>query len=102
MSLLSVSAASTDFVEVEVSASESPVGYPVSFAFPTSHALSDDPATTWVGGSWRTDANGAYWAQCLVGPEGVVDLDRGLYLMYVKWELGGQKPAACAGTLEVY
>ena len=102
MSLLRISAASTDFIEVEVAASESPVGNPVSFAFVTSHTLSDDPATVWTPGGWYTDANGSYWARCLVGPEGAVTLERGLYLIYPKWQMGSQKPASCAGTLEVY
>jgi len=102
MSLLRISAASTDYVEVEVAASESPVAYPVSFAFVTAHTLSDDPATTWTGGGWYTDANGAYWARCLVGPDGMISLERGLYLIYAKWEMGSQKPANCAGTLEVF
>ena len=100
MSLLRISAASTDFVEVEVSASESPVAQPVEFAFVASHPETD--AATWTGGSWYTDKNGVYWARCLVGPEGMVTLARGLYLMYVKWEMGSLKPASCAGTLEVF
>jgi hypothetical protein len=102
MSLLRISAASTDFVEVEAQASESPVAQPVSFAFVTSHLLSDAPETIWTEGSWYTDANGVYWARCLVGPDGMISLGRGLYLIYVKWEMGSQKPANCAGTLEVY
>ena len=102
MSLLRMSAASTDFVEVEVSASESPVAQPLTFAFVTSHTASTDPDTVWTAGSWHTDLNGVYWARCLVGPDGMIALARGLYLMYVKWELGSQKPASCVGTLEVY
>lgn len=100
MSLLKISAASTDFVEVEVASSENPVAQPVSFAFVLTHEEVD--AATWTAGSWYTDANGVYWARCLVGPEGMVTLERDLYLMYVKWEMGSQKPASCAGTLEVF
>jgi len=39
-----------------------------------------------------------------VGPEGMVSppLGRGLYLMYLRWEQDSEKPAKCAGTLEVY
>jgi hypothetical protein len=102
MSVLRISAASSDFVEVEVEASESPVAAPLAFAFVTSHLLSDDPATVWTDGSWYTDAFGKFWALCFVGPDGAVALARGLYLIYVKWELGSLKPANCAGTLEVF
>jgi hypothetical protein len=102
MSLLKMSAASTDFVEVEITSSENPVAQPVSFAFVTSHLLSDAPGTVWTPGSWYTDANGVFWARCFVGPEGAITLPRGLYLMYVKWEMGSLKPADCSGTLEVY
>ena len=100
MSLLKASAASTDFVDVEVTSSESPVAQPVSFAFVVRHTDVDD--ATWTPGSWYTDLNGVYWARCLVGPDGMVELARGRYLMYVKWEQGSTKPASCAGTLEVY
>jgi len=100
MSLLRISAASTDFVEVEVASSENPIAQPLSFAFVVRHT--DIDAATWTGGSWYVDPNGVYWARCLVGPEGMVTLERGKYLMYVKWEMGSLKPASCAGTLEVY
>jgi hypothetical protein len=104
MSLLRVSVASTEFVEVEVSSSEDPAGLPLEFAFPVSHLLSDDPETVWTDGFWHTDAAGIFWARCLVGPEGMVSppLGRGLYLMYLRWEQDSEKPAKCAGTLEVY
>jgi len=100
MSLLRVSAVGTDFVDVEVTAAESPIAQPLFFAFVVRHT--DVDTATWTPGSWFADANGVYWARCLVGPDGAVALERGLYLMYVKWEMGSQKPAPCAGTLEVY
>lgn len=111
MSVLRVPAVSRERIKVEVQTSDDPTGTPLAFAFVQDYADVDD--ADWYDGEWETDADGIWWACCLVGPAGVEDgsgeavaahLDRGSWLVYVAWEVAAteEEPARLAGTLEVF
>jgi hypothetical protein len=95
---LQISSASLQYVRVPISEATGgdPTGDPVTFAFP-------DPAaepTVFYTGSWST-LNGIYYARCLVGPGGAVQLPAGFYDVYVKVTDSPEIPVLLSGVLEV-
>ena len=72
---LSLSSLSTEYIRIEVSATESgaavdPTGDTVEFAFMTN---AEDEPSSWDTGEWETDPAGpTYYARILVGPSGKV------------------------------
>lgn len=74
-----------------------PTAEPVSLAFP----LVDQPPTVWYSGSWDDD-DGTYFAQCLVGPGGAVELAIEEYDVYVKVDTSPEVPVLPGGKLQIY
>jgi len=76
-----------------------PTGDPVEMAF---IGTEDDPAEDdWVEASWET-ISGAYFAKALVGPSnGVIDLAKGTYRIYVRVTDDPERPVLRAGVLEI-
>lgn len=109
MTIERISAASTEYVKVQI---EPPVGVnpatdPVAFCFATLPELPGTP--TWYTGSWQTITNPAgdadYFARCLIGPSSnpLVQLGAGRYYVFVKVTDNPAIPVKLAeGQLEVY
>ena len=71
----------------------------VSMAFLASTA---NPGTSdWQAGSWYTSPAGAYYAQCLVGPSGVITLAPGNYYRWLKIVFAPQTIILPVGMLEI-
>lgn len=89
MNTISQSALSTNYVQVPVTvqspSSADPTGDTVQFAFtPLTYPVTEPQSGDWHTGSWVTFPGPAYWAQCLVGPNGGVSLAIGTYTAWVK------------------
>ena len=86
---LSQSALSTQYVQVQVTAtvngtSYNPTGDTVQMAFVTVTSPPASPSA-WNAAAWETDPGPVYWASCLVGPSnGGVVLAAGSYFVWVK------------------
>lgn len=80
-----------------------PTADTVEFAFVGKEGLSDE--TVWYDGLWETrggtTTHPKYFALCLVGPGGTVELDAGSYEIWVKITDNPEIPIECAGILEV-
>lgn len=100
-----ISAASTEYVQVIVSAKESGAAVNVSTATVTMGFSATSAVPTWRTASWDTDATtdpDTYRAQCLVGPDGGVEtLTAGLYNVWVKVVDSPETVIRKAGQLRV-
>jgi len=76
--------------------SVNPTSGTVTMAFAT---IGSDPVD-WKTGSWEA-ASGKYYARCLVGAGGAVQLTNGLYEVWVKIVYGAETVVLPAGVLEV-
>lgn len=97
------SALSLEYVRVRVKATEAgapvnPTTDSVQMAFPV---IEVDP----VGGDWKTaaweTANGVYFARCLVGPGGTINLPVGIYDVWVKVLTNPEQPAMRSGRIGI-
>jgi hypothetical protein len=100
-----LSATSTEFVRVPVSASGGgapvdPTPATLQFAFTTATTA---PESGWVDGSWDVTEIGGYVAQCNVGPDdGVIALTAGEYWVWVQIQYPPESVERCCGSLVVY
>lgn len=98
-----ISHLSTEYIRAPVIATEAgaavnPTSDTVEMAFP---AEGEAPAD-WVAASWET-AGTIHFARCHVGPDGGdIELDAGLYDVYVKITDSPEVPVKKSGLLEVY
>ena len=102
-----ISAASLEYVRVRVDAVEAgaqvdPTSLTVSMAFMvgTGPPVVDDLKAA----SWETNATTTptcYYARCLVGPDGAVELKPGTYTVWVKIVDSPEAPLIPAGPLKV-
>lgn len=97
-----ISAESLEYVKCKVEAIKAgvlynPTGDAVAFAFT---ATEDATGASWSGGSWET-ISGEYWARCLVGTGGAVQLTPDIYYVWVKITDSPEIPVKMAGLLEV-
>jgi hypothetical protein len=51
--------------------------------------------------AWTTTGSGSYAAQCLVGPDGGVNLGIGTYLVWIQVTGSPEVPVASVGTLTI-
>lgn len=77
---------STEEIRVPVYADSSgvpvnPTGYTVQFAFVVAPNVNP---TVWYTGSWDTNAQNGYDAQCLIGPAGVTALAAGSWFVWIQ------------------
>jgi hypothetical protein len=101
----SQSVLSLQYIQVQVLATVlgapiDPTSDVVQFAF----TLNGANPGTWSTGSWASDAplaNGAYIAQCLVGPGGTVTLTRGTWTTWIKVTDDPEIPVITAGELQI-
>ena len=75
-----------------------PTDDPVLFQFVPKGGSLD--ANEWVTGIWETDADGEFWALCLVGDVAV--LGAGTYSVYVSVTDSPEVPQDRVGTLKLY
>jgi len=102
--MLRISTESKEYVKVPVTAKKSgiafdPTGDVVKMAFSASEHLGVSP--TWLTASWESGA-GRYWARCVVGPGGVVQLTAGTWWVFVQITDNPEVPVVGAGAIEVY
>lgn len=96
-------AGSTEYVKVEVRATNFGVGVnptadQVSMAFIV--GTRNPTNADWQSASWET-ANSRYFARCLVGPAGSVNLTAGTYVVFVRITGAPEIPIKRAGILNV-
>lgn len=100
----SISHLSTTYLRCSVTATENgvrvdPTGSTIQFAFLLTE---DDPvAGDWVNGSWET-AGEIYYARCLVGSGGDIDLAEGTYKVWVKLVIGVETLVRPVGELLIH
>lgn len=97
------SVVSKEFVEVPVIARADPTTDVIKMAF-VAEGTVPDLLTDFNTGSWDPDdpVENAYIARCLVGPGGTVELDAGVYDVYVWIVDSPESPALFAGKLKVF
>lgn len=101
-----IAAGSTQYMQVEVSQLDSglptdPTGNDVYLAIVPGRATPGDD--DWLTGSWDTSSvNGTYFAQVLIGPDGLLTLTPGVWTVWIKIDADPETPTAQAGTLTVY
>lgn len=107
MNVLRVASSSLQFIKARITASVAgavvdPTQDAVKVAFVTSGVT---PQTAdFHTGSWETDAVSSpkqYYAMCLVGPTGTVQLTAGLYHMWVQITDNPETPVLWAGIVKV-
>jgi hypothetical protein len=99
---------STQYYPVPVAASKAgvsynPTGDTVQMAFmPTPTQVPGN--SDWASASWETDTSNIiypYSAKVLVGPNGVITLGIGMYIVYVKITDNPETPVDIAGQLQI-
>jgi hypothetical protein len=107
-SQITISRLSTEYVLVPISATKSgvaynPTGDVVTMAFmPT--AIQQPGLSDWMASSWDTDSTNIiypYNVKCLVGPSGVITLNTGTYVIFVKIVDNPEIPVLQVGQLIV-
>ncbi len=98
---LRISSTSLEYLRSKVTAEENgvvvdPTSSAVQWAFAT---VGEDP-DTWYAGTWEQDGTD-YYARCLVGPSGTVELTDGKYDAYVKVSIAPEAPVKKVGLLIV-
>lgn len=104
---MNISSASTQFVQVAVSAtiagaSHDPTTDPVMMAFTRNNATPVD--SDWNVAQWQEYVVAGVvqtQAMCLVGPDGGVSLPIGSYAVWIKVEDSPEVPVLKAGTLTI-
>lgn len=101
---IELASTSTQYVQIPVSAVQdgdiyNPTGDLVQMAFITS---GQPQSGDWHNGSWTTNLQGFFLAQCLVGPlNGGVVLSPQMYTIWVKVTDDPEVPVMPAGTLTI-
>lgn len=78
-----------------------PTGDTAEMSFPAVGS----PPVNWFAGSWETDHSTGtprYYAQCLVGPGGAVELAVGKYEVFLKVSDNPETPVRKLGVLSIY
>jgi hypothetical protein len=101
---LEQAALSTEYVKVAVSAVVNgavinPTTDTVQMAFPVRGVV--PVSGDWKASSWET-ISGIYYARCLVGPVGVVQLAAGIFDCWVKVTDSPEVPARRVGQVTIY
>jgi hypothetical protein len=107
-SQITISHLSTEYVLVPISATKSgvaynPTGDVVQMAF-MPNAIQQPGNSDWMVSSWDTDSTNIiypYNVKCLVGPSGVITLNPGTYVIFVKIEDNPEIPVLQVGQLIV-
>jgi hypothetical protein len=107
-SQVTISHLSTEYVIVPISANKegisyNPTGDEVFMAF-MPNAIQQPGNTDWMTSSWDTDTTNIiypYAVKCLVGPSGVITLNPGTYVLFVKIEDNPETPVLTVGQLIV-
>lgn len=105
--MTTIAALSTQYIEVPVTELSSglpanPTSNPVHMAFMLGRA--QPTLADWKTGSWETNGvNDAYFARCLVGPNGgTITFTPGLYTIWLKVDANPETPIMQVGPLTVY
>lgn len=105
MSSLRVPSLSTEYVKTQISyrvedSFRDPTAFAVHWAFTLGGVEPDD--SEWVQGSWETAiAGGKYFARVLIGPQGDVTLDDGVYTAWVRVTGSPEVPVKLVGRLAI-
>ena len=106
MAGVSISSLSTQYILVPVRAQSmglpyNPTGLTVEMAFIDGWA--EPGSGDWNAASWASTStvNGAYLAQCLVGPEGTITLAIGAYQTWVRITGSPEIPVIATGTTTI-
>lgn len=100
---VTISSLSTEYVQILVEATANgvpvnPSSDQVTFAFIA--GTTNPQAGDWKTGSWDTDTQGDYLAQCLIGPDGgTITLTPGAYYVWIKITDNPEVPIRNAGYL---
>jgi hypothetical protein len=97
-----ISSESLEYIKVWVDAKRSgasfdPTGDVVEVAFTTGPDIVEED---WNEGSWEVIGR-KYYARCLVGPGGTIELDDGSYQVWVRITDNPEIPVLKAGTIKV-
>ena len=100
---LKLSSTSREFVRVPVEATEdglpvNPTADDVSMAFLASGT--EPEAADWQDAEWEVDGD-TYYARCLVGPGGTIELPNGKYVVWVRIIDNPEIPVIPSGTLQI-
>jgi len=105
--MIKISSESLEFVKVLVEAKRDGAAFDptykvVEMAFT---AGSDPDANEWNAGTWETETlphgEEKYFARCFVGPGGTVELDEGVYQVWVRINVIPEIPVLQAGKIRV-
>lgn len=105
--MLELSVVSREYVRVPVRAQAAgllvdPSADAVAMAFLAGQAAPE--SGDWLAASWDVDSTvtpARYWAQCLVGPGGTVELAAGVYSVWVRVTDAPEIPVRRAGQLRI-
>jgi hypothetical protein len=93
-----ISSLSTEYVEVRLrNLDNDPTDADVDMAF---KATGEPETDDWVSATWETRGS-AYFARCLVGPEGSTDPGNGSYTVWVRVTADPEIPIIPAGRLKI-
>ena len=96
-----LSTASLEYVRVPVTASKSGVAYdPTADAVAMAFQATPAAPSLFYNGAWETTGT-AFYALCLVGPGGVVQLSPGTWYVWVKITDAPEIPVLDAGVILV-
>lgn len=95
--------ASTEYIRAAVTAYKNgqpytPTADVVQFAFPASGL---EPPSVWYDGSWESNTEPPYYADCLVGPAGVYVTSSGNWDVFLKLQDSPEAPVRLIGVLHV-
>jgi hypothetical protein len=98
----------TEYVRIGVSAfingaKHNPTGDVVKFAF-MPNQVQVPQSSDWKAGSWESSSSilYPYKARCLIGPNGVINLAPGDYVVYLQVTDNPEVPVVTVGTITVY
>jgi hypothetical protein len=99
---LTLPSLTTEYVQVAVQAQMNgepydPTGDTVQFAFVPGSGY----PVMWYAGSWTTNVQGNFLAQCLVGPTGTVQLVPSTYTVWCEITDNPEVPVRPVGSLQI-
>lgn len=100
-----MSSLATEYVKLQLSATEN--GVPVDPTFGTVEFAFMDQSETpgsgdWVEGEWESSLYATYYARCLVGPLGPIELPVGEYDVWIRADLDPQLLVDKIGDLVIF
>lgn len=96
--MVRISSLSLEYLRVPVKAAVDPINDLVEFAFTDGPEPGD---ADWANGGWE-DTGPPYEARILVGPDGDVELDEGLWTTWLRISHDPERPVIMAGLVEIF